>query len=80
MAHFDDVAKAYKKLKAAVFFDKTQLTLRNKLVLFENENVDEKLQELANAHMSGEGWGSRFHRRSDFSKGARGCRWRHRNI
>lgn len=53
---FDEVAKAYKKLKANIFFDKTQLPLRNKLVLFEGENPDEKLSALANALMTGEGW------------------------
>lgn len=56
MNYFDEVEKAYKKLKANIFFDKTQLPLRNKLVLFEGKNPHEKLQGLKSALMTGEGW------------------------
>ncbi len=38
---------AYKKLKSNVFFDKTQLPLRDKIVFFETEQFEEVLDELA---------------------------------
>ncbi len=38
---------SYKKLKSNVFFDKTQLPLRDKIVLFEAENFEEILDSLA---------------------------------
>ena len=38
---------AYKKLKSYVFFDKTQLPLRDKIVLFEKDNFEDKLNNLA---------------------------------
>ena len=37
---------AYKKLKGTIYFDKTQLPLVNKLVKFEDENLDDSLDEL----------------------------------
>ena len=37
---------AYKKLKSSVYFDKTQLILRNALVEFETSNIDSKLDAL----------------------------------
>jgi hypothetical protein len=45
---------AYKKLKASVYFDKTQLPLRDNIVKFEASGVDEKLTEIYN-RISGEG-------------------------
>lgn len=43
--------KAYKKLKASVYFDKTQLSLRNKIVEYEcsddnHDSIDEKLENI----------------------------------
>ena len=38
---------AYKKLKSSVYFDKTQLILRDQIVLYENEGIDNKLAEIA---------------------------------
>lgn len=45
----DMIEKAYKKLKSSVYFDKTQLILRNDIVEFENNNFDQSLQEIYNA-------------------------------
>lgn len=42
----DLVKIAYKKLKSSVYFDKTQLILRNALVEFETSNIDSKLDAL----------------------------------
>lgn len=42
MNNIDRLRIAYKKLKGTVFFDKTQLPLRDQLVLYE-ENIEEKL-------------------------------------
>jgi hypothetical protein len=39
------VQKVYKKLKANIFYDKTQLVLRNKLVEFESMNKFEETLE-----------------------------------
>lgn len=47
---------AYKKFKANLYFDKTQLPLRDRLVLFENEGIEDKLDELYNALIKGETW------------------------
>lgn len=47
---------AYKKLKAAIYFDKTQLPLRDKLVLFEGPDMERKLSELCDALFNGSGW------------------------
>ena len=44
---------AYKKLKSYVFFDKTQLPLRDKIVAFEKEDFEEKLIDLADTIDSG---------------------------
>lgn len=41
------VQKAYKKLKGAVYFDKTQLPLVNQIVEFEKYDIDSCLEELA---------------------------------
>ena len=43
---------SYKKLKASVYYDKTQLPLRDQIVLFEDENFENKLSELTKAIMS----------------------------
>lgn len=41
---------AYKKLKASVYFDKTQLPLRDKITTFESRSqIGEKLEQIANA-------------------------------
>lgn len=54
--NLDRVKIAYKKLKANVYFDKTQLPLRDRLVLFEQEDIDEKLAELKRTLIDGDGW------------------------
>lgn len=46
---FSMVEKAYKKLKSSVYFDKTQLILRNAIVEFENNNFDQSLHKIYNA-------------------------------
>lgn len=46
---------AFKKLKSSVFFDKTQLVLRDKIVKYESEgNIEDKLSELEQRIDSGE--------------------------
>ena len=46
---FERMQIAYKKLKASVYFDKSQLSLRNKIVSFESEgDIESKLMCLAN--------------------------------
>lgn len=47
---------AFKKLKAATFFDKTQLPMRDSLVLYEDDMIDEKLFNLEQALFQGEQW------------------------
>ena len=42
----DLIKKAYKKLKCSVYFDKTQLLLRQQIVQFEDKNIDEKLNKI----------------------------------
>lgn len=42
----DLVKIAYKKLKSSVYFDKTQLILRNALVEYETPEIDSKLDDL----------------------------------
>ena len=44
----DLIKKAYKKLKSSIYFDKTQLILRDKIVQFECKNldIDQYLEEL----------------------------------
>lgn len=47
---FNIIERAYKKLKASIYFDKTQLVLRNKIVMYEGddcEKFEEKLHKLA---------------------------------
>ena len=56
MQEHELVRIAYKKFKANLYFDKTQLPLRDRLVLFENEGIEEKLDELYKALMIGENW------------------------
>lgn len=43
----DRVKIAYKKLKAAVYFDKTLLPLRDRLVSFETSDIEDKLTKLS---------------------------------
>lgn len=43
---YERIRIAYKKLKASVYFDKTQLPLRDRIVEFEASGVEEKLTEL----------------------------------
>lgn len=45
----DFVKKAYKKLKCNVYFDKTQLHLRQQIVAFEDKDIDEKLEGIYKA-------------------------------
>lgn len=40
MQNIEKVRIAYKKLKANVFFDKTQLPLCDKITIFEDENIE----------------------------------------
>jgi len=56
MTDLDLIKIAYKKLKANIYFDKTQLPLRDRLVLFEQEDIDNKLEELRQALINGQGW------------------------
>jgi hypothetical protein len=52
---FDDLKLAFKKLKASVYYDKTQLVFRNKLVEYEGsrfENLEDTFKEIANILMS----------------------------
>ena len=55
MDNRDRLRIAYKKLKAAVFFDKTQLPLRDQLVLFE-DRIEKKLAGLESALFDGVDW------------------------
>lgn len=50
------VEKAYKKLKCSVYFDKTQLLLRQQILEFENEELDEKLKKIGSALKSDSEW------------------------
>ena len=56
------IKKAYKKLKCSVYFDKTQLILRDRLVEYESKNekdkrsLDEKLSDLFDAFVSNDEW------------------------
>ena len=56
MKELELVRIAYKKFKANLYFDKTQLPLRDRLVLFENEGIEDKLEELYKALIMGENW------------------------
>lgn len=46
---YELVRMAYKKFKANLYFDKTQLPLRDKLVLFEDKGIEEQLDALHDA-------------------------------
>lgn len=51
----DLLVKAYKKLKSSVFFDKTQLVLRNKIVAYEaSTDFDEHFEKLSEKIVQGE--------------------------
>lgn len=50
------VKKAYKKLKCSVYFDKTQLLLRQQIIEFENENIAQKLGVIYSAFQSDTEW------------------------
>ena len=56
MQEHELVRIAYKKFKANLYFDKTQLPLRDRLVLFEHEGIEDKLNELYEALINGENW------------------------
>ena len=56
MTDLDRVKAEYKKLKASLYFDKTQLPLRDRLVLFEQDDIDDKLGELKQALIDGKDW------------------------
>ena len=56
MTDLDRIKAAYKKLKANLYFDKTQLPLRDRVVLFEQEDIDDKLNELKQALIDGKDW------------------------
>lgn len=49
----DLVKKAYKKLKCNVYFDKTQLLLRQQIVEFEDGEIDVKLDRIYDALVNG---------------------------
>lgn len=51
MTDLDRIKIAYKKFKANLYFDKTQLPLRDRVVLFEQEGIQDKLDELHAALM-----------------------------
>ena len=53
-----DTHKAYRKLKSSIYFDKTQLPLRDKIVLYEygSERLEEKLDEIWECLETGLGW------------------------
>ncbi len=50
------VKKAYKKLKCSVYFDKTQLLLRQQLVDFEGGDIDAKLDKIYYALVDDKKW------------------------
>lgn len=56
MEDLERVKIAYKKFKANLYFDKTQLPLRDRVVLFEQDGVEKKLRRLCRALMGGENW------------------------
>lgn len=58
MQDLERVKIAYKKFKANLYFDKSQLPLRDRVVLFEQDGIEEKLNELCNALMYGSDWSS----------------------
>lgn len=56
MTDLERIEIAYKKFKANLYFDKTQLPLRDRVVLFENEGIQNKLSELHAALMCDKDW------------------------
>ena len=50
---------AYKKFKANVYFDKTQLPLRDRIVKFEEKDIDAKLKALHDALVGSGDWEAR---------------------
>lgn len=52
----DLVKKAYKKLKCSVYFDKTQLLLRQQIVEFEDGDIDAKLDKIYSALTNSKKW------------------------
>ena len=50
----DLVKKAYKKLKCSVYFDKTQLLLRQQIVEFETASINEKINKIYSALTGGD--------------------------
>ncbi len=50
------IRKAYKKLKCSVYFDKTQLLLRQQIVEFEDGDIDVKLAKIYHALRNGRKW------------------------
>jgi hypothetical protein len=51
MTPYDQIRIAFRKLKASVYFDKTTLPLRDKVVEFESRvEFEAKLEELAEAY------------------------------
>ena len=52
--YLDLLKKSYKKLKSYIYFDKTQLIIRDKIVRWETENnIEEKLMSMAEALSTG---------------------------
>lgn len=52
----DYIHIAYKKLKANMYFDKTQLPLRNMIVDFESEKIDKAFKKIHKKLQTGDGW------------------------
>lgn len=58
MTDLERIKIAYKKFKANLYFDKTQMPLRDRVVLYEQEGIQDKLQELHDALMGDKDWAS----------------------
>lgn len=56
MDDMERIKIAYKKFKANVYFDKTQLPLRERIVQFEQKDIDAKLKALYDALMGSGDW------------------------
>lgn len=56
MNDMEKIKIAYKKFKANLYFDKTQLPLRDRVVQFEQRGVDDKLKELYHVLMGDGNW------------------------
>lgn len=52
MKLYNRIRIAYKKLKASVYFDKTQLVLRNRIVAYETGDIENKLRNISQAMLS----------------------------